>query len=129
MCARRPWQGSTGEQWVALGFQGRDPATDFRGMGLLGLIQLLYLATHHGGSAVIEPLHRASASAVGGGSGGRSTEGSSFPLSIAGINLSQLLLRHLAADAETLACNPADSRWDSELFLFLCRAAEALRVP
>ena len=92
-------------------------------MGLLGLIQLLYLATHHGGSAVIEPLHRASASAVGGGSGGRSGEGSSFPLSIAGINLSQLLLRHLAADAETLACNPADSRWDSELFLFLCRAA------
>ena len=59
----------------------------------------------------------------GGVGGGRSGEGSSFPLSIAGINLSQLLLRHLGADAETLACNPADSRWDSELFLFLCRAA------
>ena len=109
-CARRPWQGSTGEQWLALGFQGRDPATDFRGMGLLGLIQLLYLATHHGATAVIEQLHSVSG-------------GASFPLSVAGINLSQLLLRHLGADAETIACNPADSRWDSELFLFLCRAA------
>ena len=28
---RQPWQGSSGEQWLALGFQGRDPATDFRG--------------------------------------------------------------------------------------------------
>ena len=37
--------------------------------------------------------------------------------------VTQLLLRHLAADPETLACNPADSRWDSELYLFLCRAA------
>ncbi|XP_067663128.1 ELMO domain-containing protein 2-like [Haliotis asinina] len=30
------------KQWTAIGFQGDDPATDFRGMGLLGLDQLLY---------------------------------------------------------------------------------------
>lgn len=29
------------ERWQELGFQGRNPATDFRGMGLLGLDQLL----------------------------------------------------------------------------------------
>lgn len=29
-----------------LGFQGEDPGTDFRGMGLLGLINLEYLARH-----------------------------------------------------------------------------------
>ena len=31
-------------QWVLLGFQGRDPATDFRGMGILGLYLLLFFA-------------------------------------------------------------------------------------
>jgi len=28
-------------QWTLIGFQGSDPATDFRGMGLLGLLNLL----------------------------------------------------------------------------------------
>lgn len=32
------------EQWKLMGFQGTDPATDFRGMGLLGLHNLLYFA-------------------------------------------------------------------------------------
>ncbi|RYH26383.1 hypothetical protein EON65_14650 [archaeon] len=31
-------------EWGEVGFQGRDPATDFRGMGLLGLIQLVYFS-------------------------------------------------------------------------------------
>ncbi|OUC41566.1 ELMO/CED-12 family protein [Trichinella nativa] len=30
-------------RWVELGFQGKDPSTDFRGMGLLGLQQLIYM--------------------------------------------------------------------------------------
>ena len=29
------------EQWTLIGFQGTDPATDFRGMGLLGLLNLV----------------------------------------------------------------------------------------
>lgn len=33
------------DQWKDLGFQGDDPRTDFRGMGILGLHQLLYFAT------------------------------------------------------------------------------------
>ena len=33
-----------GDHWGRLGFQGRDPATDFRGAGLLGLHALLHLA-------------------------------------------------------------------------------------
>lgn len=32
--------------WKEIGFQGDDPATDFRGMGLLGLEQLLYFSTN-----------------------------------------------------------------------------------
>jgi len=31
-------------EWDELGFQGTDPATDFRGMGILGLLNLLYFA-------------------------------------------------------------------------------------
>lgn len=37
------------EQWKLLGFQGTDPATDFRGMGLLGLEQLVYFSENHTG--------------------------------------------------------------------------------
>ena len=35
-------------KWGMLGFQGRDPATDFRGMGLLALEQLLFVAQSSG---------------------------------------------------------------------------------
>ena len=34
------------EEWGELGFQGNDPSTDFRGMGLLGLLQLEYFASN-----------------------------------------------------------------------------------
>ncbi|CAG8465132.1 17379_t:CDS:10 [Acaulospora morrowiae] len=35
------------EQWVKIGFQGKDPSTDFRGMGILGLDDLIYYAKHY----------------------------------------------------------------------------------
>ncbi|KAJ1507060.1 hypothetical protein HMI55_005981 [Coelomomyces lativittatus] len=35
------------DQWRKLGFQGKDPATDFRGMGCLALEDLLFLITVH----------------------------------------------------------------------------------
>merc|ERR1719458_2281288 len=34
-----------GGHWEEIGFQGTDPATDLRGVGLLGLIQATYLTT------------------------------------------------------------------------------------
>ncbi|NXF41411.1 ELMD3 protein, partial [Nyctibius bracteatus] len=34
-----------GAHWEELGFQGADPGTDLRGMGMLGLMQLLYFVT------------------------------------------------------------------------------------
>ena len=33
------------KQWIDIGFQGQDPATDFRGSGLLGLKMLHTLCT------------------------------------------------------------------------------------
>jgi len=40
------YPGGTGPDWGNLGFQGQDPASDFRGMGMLGLLQLVFFATH-----------------------------------------------------------------------------------
>lgn len=40
-----------GPHWAALGFQGDDPATDLRGAGVLGLLQLLYLHWHDAAAA------------------------------------------------------------------------------
>jgi len=39
------------EQWQTIGFQGIDPATDFRGMGILGLEQLIYFAQNFNDTA------------------------------------------------------------------------------
>src|SRR5690349_19271365 len=38
-------------QWKDIGFQGVDPATDFRGMGILSLDNLVYMATKNPQSA------------------------------------------------------------------------------
>ncbi|XP_061440875.1 ELMO domain-containing protein 2 isoform X2 [Rhineura floridana] len=35
------------KQWCDIGFQGDDPKTDFRGMGMLGLTNLLYFSKHY----------------------------------------------------------------------------------
>lgn len=37
-----PLNGRISKQWCEIGFQGSDPKTDFRGMGLLGLHNLLW---------------------------------------------------------------------------------------
>jgi hypothetical protein len=39
------------KQWQQIGFQGDDPATDFRGMGILGLDNLLYFTREYPGTA------------------------------------------------------------------------------
>ena len=42
-----PFPGTKGEAWKALGFQGEDPTTDFRGMGLLSVHMLVYMGERH----------------------------------------------------------------------------------
>ena len=41
-----PLESRVSPQWKQMGFQGNDPATDFRGMGLLGLTLLNFMAEH-----------------------------------------------------------------------------------
>ncbi|XP_061608051.1 ELMO domain-containing protein 1 isoform X3 [Phyllopteryx taeniolatus] len=51
-----PLTGRISKQWCEIGFQGSDPKTDFRGMGLLGLHNLLYFAEHDKATA-LQMLH------------------------------------------------------------------------
>uniref|UniRef100_A0A8C7WZU9 ELMO/CED-12 domain containing 1 n=1 Tax=Oryzias sinensis TaxID=183150 RepID=A0A8C7WZU9_9TELE len=59
------------KQWCEIGFQGSDPKTDFRGMGLLGLHNLLYFAEHDKSAALqmlqdsLQPKHKYSFAIVG----------------------------------------------------------------
>lgn len=46
-----PLESRITKQWQDIGFQGDDPKTDFRGMGLLGLENLLFFTTEYKGPA------------------------------------------------------------------------------
>lgn len=46
-----PLESRITKQWQDIGFQGDDPKTDFRGMGLLGLENLLFFSTEYKGPA------------------------------------------------------------------------------
>jgi len=69
-------------QWQKLGFQGSDPATDFRAMGLLGLTQLIYLGKSFPKTA------RMILSASQNGA-------FQYPFAITGINFTSVLLKML----------------------------------
>ncbi len=45
--AGMPFPGAPSDEWRAFGFQGSDPKTDFRGMGLFGLVAIVYFFEHN----------------------------------------------------------------------------------
>jgi hypothetical protein len=51
LCPDIPLESRITKQWQDIGFQGDDPSTDFRGMGILGLENLLYFATKYPGTS------------------------------------------------------------------------------
>lgn len=48
LCPDRKLDGLISKQWTEIGFQGSDPSTDFRGMGLLSLENLVFFVTVFG---------------------------------------------------------------------------------
>ena len=72
-------QSRVSEQWKQMGFQGTDPATDFRGMGLLGLMNLIYIAENH--SNTFRRIVKGQAS----------RDDFLYPVAVAGISISHLL--------------------------------------
>lgn len=73
-----PLEARITKDWQRIGFQGTDPATDFRGMGMLGLRCLHYFAEHH--NAVARSIHLHSHHPKHG-----------YPLAIVSIDLTSLL--------------------------------------
>lgn len=51
LCPDIPLNSRVSHQWKDIGFQGNDPKTDFRGMGILGLDNLLFFAQEYNNSA------------------------------------------------------------------------------
>lgn len=47
LCPGEKLENRFSKQWQKIGFQGKDPATDFRGMGILSLDMLLYFSKNH----------------------------------------------------------------------------------
>ena len=67
------------DQWKEMGFQGQDPATDFRGMGLLGLYNLLYIAENH--PVIFRRIVKEQSS----------RDDNDYPVAVTGISITQLL--------------------------------------
>ncbi|OQR67256.1 ELMO domain-containing protein 3-like [Tropilaelaps mercedesae] len=83
-----------GGHWETIGFQGNDPATDLRGCGILGLLQLLYLATHQDNEAVARDLYQVSLHAT-----------QNFPFAIMGINMTKIALESLREECLNKICS------------------------
>jgi len=67
------------KQWNKMGFQGTDPATDFRGMGLLALKHLLYFAKNY--TDICRDIMTIQAT----------NDSTYYPVSTAGINITKML--------------------------------------
>ena len=73
-----------GTHWEKIGFQGTDPATDLRGVGLLGLCQLLFLVSNGLTHQMIIQLLDLSNDDI-----------QNFPLAIVGLNFTQMILERV----------------------------------
>ncbi|KAL0674624.1 hypothetical protein Bca4012_002605 [Brassica carinata] len=81
--------GLISEQWKGMGWQGKDPSTDFRGGGFISLENLLYFARNFQKS--FQDLLRKQV-------GERSVW--EYPFAVAGINLTFMLIQMLDLEAE-----------------------------
>ncbi|KAF8362426.1 hypothetical protein PRIPAC_89349, partial [Pristionchus pacificus] len=77
-----PIDGMKSKRWPEIGFQGNDPSTDFRGMGILSLHQLIYFVQYESETsrAVLSLSHHPT---IG------------FPFAVAGINFTSLTRKFL----------------------------------
>lgn len=73
-----------GPHWEEIGFQGSDPATDFRGVGVLGLLQLTFFTVTPGVGRLCRAVYALSLDSR-----------QHFPFAVLGMNISQLGLQVL----------------------------------
>ncbi|KAF2073136.1 hypothetical protein CYY_005552 [Polysphondylium violaceum] len=90
-------------RWKDFGFQSDDPTRDFRGMGMLGLLNLIHLVKHHK-NWVDETL----------------SLNRDYPFAVAGINISNLLFEIFQITDDSLQQPWYSSFWSSPLMAMLC---------
>ena len=71
-----------GSHWEEIGFQGSDPSTDLRGVGILGLLQALYLVMTPEIFPFTQDLYRLSRQ-----------EGQEFPLLVLSLNMTRITVQ------------------------------------
>lgn len=88
----RPPPARYGSHWEDVGFQGKDPATDLRGCGMLGLLQLLHL--WDAGPSNARAIYRLSRDAD-----------QEFPLAVVAMNVTKWSLQVLRSGELNAAAN------------------------
>ena len=96
-----------GAHWETLGFQGTDPATDLRGCGMLGLLQLFCLVA---GERNAREKHAETASTIFALSRDSTHE---FPMAPLGINVTKAALKTLRLGHLNATANALGSVWDA----------------
>ncbi|KAL3863161.1 hypothetical protein ACJMK2_004930 [Sinanodonta woodiana] len=88
----------TGGHWEEIGFQGTDPATDLRGCGLLGLVNLLYFLTDRKCRSIAHDVYKLSLHPT-----------QNFPFCVMGINITRIALQTLREEGLNRECNKSKS--------------------
>ena len=89
-----------GSHWEDVGFQGADPATDLRGCGMLGLLQLLMLVDRNPGNA--KAIHALSRDPV-----------QEFPMAPLSINITHIALKAMRKGLLVAESKRRGSVWDA----------------
>ncbi|CAN7990527.1 unnamed protein product, partial [Ixodes hexagonus] len=87
-----------GNHWEKIGFQGTDPATDLRGVGLLGLLQLLFLTIGLENGELVKDIYRLSCDNV-----------QNFPFAVMSLNITKISLEALREETLNKCCNDRES--------------------
>lgn len=104
-----PLDDRVSSQWKQLGFQGTDPATDFRGMGLLGLRNLHYLCSTR--TAAVRRILEAK---------------KEYPFAVTGINITHMMFQMLGVSPNSGDVEKPLSSWWSPLLVFFCSTGSEL---
>ncbi|XP_071168256.1 ELMO domain-containing protein C-like [Mytilus edulis] len=83
-----------GSHWEEIGFQGNDPSTDLRGVGLLGLVNLIYLLRDPKCHMIAKDIYKLSLHPT-----------QNFPFCVMGINMTRITLQSLREDCLNKECN------------------------
>lgn len=91
------------EKWKSIGFQSNDPSKDFRGMGILGLKNLIYVILNY---------NEFCQKVIG--------SDKEYPFASLGINISNMVFSFLKLNPRKLNVAPSSHSWTSDILNFMC---------